>query len=872
MPEQTIQQLILRAAPERPALLAPGRAPLTYAGLAQLISETGAALNERGLGAGDRVALLAPNGPEAAAAFLAISANAACGPLNPAYSERELEFYLTDLRAKAVVIAAGLDTPAETVARRLGAAVLHLKPGNAAAGAFTLHGPAGGDSSSAGSPRESDTALLLHTSGTTSRPKLVPLSHRNLCASAGNIAHTLALTPADRCLNVMPLFHIHGLAGALMSSCYAGASVVCTPGLLVTAFFEWLEQLEPTWYTAVPTMHQSILARAQSHLAAPPRHRLRLARSSSASLAPKLMQGIEELFGVPVIESYGMTEAAHQMASNPLPPLARKPGSVGLRAGPAIAILDETGSVLPPGTVGEVVIRGENVTAGYEANPEANRAAFTDGWFRTGDQGRFDEEGYLFLVGRLKELINRGGEKIAPQEIDDALMEHPGVALAVAFAVPHERLGEEVGVAIVPRPGAALTQLRIQQFVAERLADFKVPRVVRFVEEIPKGPTGKLQRIGLAAALGVDPIRERRVETREKEAPRNDAERKMAEIWREVLKIPEVGIDEDFFALGGDSLLAAVLTHRIAEVFGAEPPLLVFRTAPTVAGMVAAIERGGKREDGLVVLREEGGEPPVFCVAGHGGRLLGLTNLAHHLPPGRPVLALPPPRGGKLHRIEDLAADYVETVLARQPEGPHILFGHCFGGFVAFEMACLLRSSGREVGLLAMLECFNRGWFDALSPAGRAWVRLRHAVRRAAFHGRRIASRPPREAFEHLRRRWEVVREVRREMAVQQQYEACVLEGREIAAEMTRQRSLNRAALTTYAPGTYDGPALLIAPAAPRANRYPAPLLGWGAHLSGPAEMIEVDDGLAGMLAEPAVQEVGRLVGLRLERSRAGVA
>ena len=344
---------------------------------------------------------------------------------------------------------------------------------------------------------------MLHTSGTTSRPKIVPLSHANTCASARNISATLSLGPEDRCLNVMPLFHIHGLMAAVLASLSAGASVHCPSGFNALGFFAWLDAVRPTWYTAVPTMHQAILARAGRNREIIGRSRLRLIRSSSASLPPQVMAELEEVFGVPVIESYGMTEAAHQMASNPLPPKPRKPGSVGLAAGPEIAILGESGALQPQGTQGEVAIRGDNVTTGYEANPEANAGAFTDGWFRTGDLGFFDEDGYLTITGRLKEIINRGGEKISPREVDEVLTGHDAVAQAVTFAVPHDKLGEDVAAAVVLREGRSLTEKELRDFAAKRLAAFKVPRTVVFLDEIPKGATGKLQRIGLAEQLGL---------------------------------------------------------------------------------------------------------------------------------------------------------------------------------------------------------------------------------------------------------------------------------------------------------------------------------------------------------------------------------
>ena len=348
-----------------------------------------------------------------------------------------------------------------------------------------------------------DTALVLHTSGTTSRPKIVPLLQRNVVASARNIVATLALGPGDVCLNIMPLFHIHGLMAATLASLAAGAQVSCSPGFNALRFFHWLDDVKPTWYTAVPTMHQAILARAERHHDSLARCRLRLIRSSSASLPPQVMAQLERTFRAPVIEAYGMTEAAHQMASNPLPPRPRKPGSVGVAAGPDVAIMDERGALLPGGEIGEVVIRGTNVTPGYESNPEANAKAFTNGWFRTGDQGALDEEGYLRLTGRLKELINRGGEKISPLEIDEALMHHPAVQQVVAFGMPHEQLGEEVAAAVVLREGQHATERELREFAATRLIHFKVPRKIVIVTEIPKGATGKLQRIGLAAKLGV---------------------------------------------------------------------------------------------------------------------------------------------------------------------------------------------------------------------------------------------------------------------------------------------------------------------------------------------------------------------------------
>jgi oxalate---CoA ligase len=502
----TIPELITRGSDAAPAITAPQSVPLTYQGLRALAASTTAELNRFGIGRNDRVAIVLPNGPEMAAAFVAIGAAATTAPLNPAYKESEFEFYLTDLKAKVLIVEAGARTPAREVASRLGVPIIELlSQRSSGAGSFVLVPLAAmtGPPALAGAAEADDVALALHTSGTTSRPKMVPLAQGNVTASARHIVDSLALTPADVSLNIMPLFHIHGLIAAVLSSLAAGATVCCTPGFDAFKFFGWLDEVKPSWWTAVPTMHQAILARADRNREIIGRARPRFLRSSSASLPPQVMAALEETFGCPVVEAYGMTEAAHQMASNPLPPRARKPASVGLAAGPEIGIMDSEGRLLAPGELGEVVIRGPNVTQGYEANPAANAAAFSNGWFRTGDQGVIDGEGYLRLTGRLKELINRGGEKVSPLEIDEVLMNHPAVAQVVTFAMPHAKLGEEVAAAVVLRDGLIATERDLRDFCAARLAEFKVPRRIVILEEIPKGATGKLQRIGLAEKLGL---------------------------------------------------------------------------------------------------------------------------------------------------------------------------------------------------------------------------------------------------------------------------------------------------------------------------------------------------------------------------------
>jgi acyl-CoA synthetase (AMP-forming)/AMP-acid ligase II len=585
---------IARLRPDAPAILAPHRAALSWVRLAELVENTRRALRAAGVAGGDRVAVVQPNGPEAATAFIAMGASAAFAPLNPSYAEAELEFFLTDLGARALIVQEGLESAASRVAARLGVPAITLRPAaDGEAGWFTLAGTAAPDAADRPTG-EDDVALVLHTSGTTSRPKMVPLRHLNLCVSAENIARSLALSPSDRSLNIMPLFHIHGLVGSVLASLAAGGSVACTPGFNAARFFEWMDELAPTWYTAVPTMHMAVLARAAAHAEVIARRPLRLIRSCSSSLPPRVMADLERVFGAPVLEAYGMTEASHQIASNPLPPGERRAGSVGLPTGVEVAVVGEDGEPAGAGAAGEVVIRGRNVTHGYAGPPELTAAAFRNGWFRTGDQGRLDVDGYLYLTGRLKEMINRGGEKVSPREIDEVVLDHPGVAEAIAFAVPHAQLGEEIGVAVVPRQGASVTEAEIREHAARRLAAFKVPRVVRIVAAIPKGPTGKPQRIGLAEKLGVAPLDY--AQTRSavaSAAPPTGIEARLAAIWRRVLDCEAVGAEDDFFALGGDSVLAVLLLEEVARELGGEIPMLAFLERPTIAAMAASLASAG---------------------------------------------------------------------------------------------------------------------------------------------------------------------------------------------------------------------------------------------------------------------------------------
>ncbi|NJO04486.1 MAG: AMP-binding protein [Chloroflexaceae bacterium] len=459
-------------------------------------------LRDFGLGRGDRIALVMGNSPELVQCFFAAATCGTVAPLNPKYTVDDFAFYYGDTHARALITLP--DTvPAAHEAAPDAMQIIHALP--QPDGSVRLEQVRGNLPPRAAEPISADDiAMILHTSGTTSRPKRVPLRHRNMVASARNIAGTYNLSPDDMALCVMPLFHVHGLMGSMMATLASGGALVVPSGFSAMEFWKWMRTFSPTWYSAVPTMHQLLLQRAERNQETIAAHPFRFIRSSSAPLPPVVLERIESTFNAPLLESYGMTEATHQMASNPLPPAARKAGSVGYGFGVDVAIMDETSStLLPQGATGEVVVRGPNVIDGYEQNPEANAKSFVDGWFRTGDQGHIDADGYLILTGRLKELINRGGEKISPFEIDNLLLRHPAVEQALAFAVPHKMLGEEINAAVVLKPGSDISEADLRDYCAENLAPFKVPRAFHMLEEIPRGATGKLQRLAMARLLNL---------------------------------------------------------------------------------------------------------------------------------------------------------------------------------------------------------------------------------------------------------------------------------------------------------------------------------------------------------------------------------
>ena len=500
MSKKIVKNIFENTDDDKIAITSENKSQISYKNLKIFIDNISKQLSGNGITNKDRAAIVLPNGPTMATSFLGISSYMSAAPLNPSYKSEEYEFYLKDLNPKILIVEKNSKNPSIEIAKKLNIEICELKiHKDQPEGLFNLFE----NKSDYSLPNENDEALVLHTSGTTSRPKIVPLSNNNIYSSSENISKSLDLTDKDHCLNIMPLFHIHGLIAVLATSMKVGASICASSGFNALKFLDLAKSEKITWYSGVPTMHQAILLRANKSGDVAKKLNLRLIRSSSASLPPAVFKNLNEVFNCPVIEAYGMTEATHQMTSNPLPPKQQKAGFVGLPAGPEVCIMDDNGNILKQGNVGEICIKGDNVTLGYENNDDANKTSFTNGWFRTGDQGYFDNDGYLKISGRLKEIINKGGEKISPLEVDNILMDHPSIDQAVCFGYEDKMLGENIASAIIIKDGMECSENEVLNYAEKKLAKFKIPKKIFFVDEIPKGATGKLQRNVLAKKFGL---------------------------------------------------------------------------------------------------------------------------------------------------------------------------------------------------------------------------------------------------------------------------------------------------------------------------------------------------------------------------------
>jgi acyl-CoA synthetase (AMP-forming)/AMP-acid ligase II/thioesterase domain-containing protein/acyl carrier protein len=712
------------ATPDAPAIVAEGRRPLTYRELAQQSGRIRERLNSMGFGRGDRIAIVGPNDAAMAALITAVMGGATAMPMNPELSLAEFVVYLRDLNAQAIAIDSGLETAARTAAREIGLPVLEVErlAGDIAGTVDIRPGVSAGKAKQPEPAQADDLALVLMTSGTTANSKLIPITHRQLALKADRYARALAITGADRCLNLMPLFHGHGLQGTVYTALYTGGSFLMLPAFSVDNFFRLIATQAPTWYSGSYTFHHAIAQAASDHADDIKKSCLRVVRVGSGLLEAKIANELERQLGALVLSNYSCTEVS-LICSAPLPPVPRKNGTVGrpLEGGMEVAIMGAGKQLLPPGERGEVVVRAADVFSGYENDPATNAECFVGEWYRTGDEGVFDADGYLTLTGRIKDIINRGGEKITPLEVDAAIKSHPDVADAMTFPIPHATLGEEVAAAVIPAPGAVFTDEVLSKYLRGRLAPFKVPRRFVIVDKFPMGPTGKIPRRGLADAFGLSiATAAARTERVEDDRPATPLEARLQRLWQETLRLDRVGLNEDFFMLGGDSLQAVELFLRIEKEFGRRLPRSVLFEAGTVAKMAELVEEFAPSPC-LVPIQPKGNRPPFFCIHDANGEVLNYRELARLVGDAQPFYGIQC-RGldgeeEPFTNVADMAAHYVREIKKVQPVGPYYLGGYSFGGRVAYVMAQQLRAAGEEIALLALI--------DVYSQAGRVRVRLR---------------------------------------------------------------------------------------------------------------------------------------------------
>ena len=712
---------LTRQGADAPALLSPACAVISRADLLREIDHLGELLHRGGIEVTDRVALVARPGHRAAISLLGIACHAVCIPFNPANTTEESRALLQETHARALLVMADdVEGPTHLAATQLGIKCLV---------------PSETDS---GSPRASslptaeDTALIMVTSGTTEKPKIVPITHAQLLARVRKSMALLGIVDGDRCLNLMPLHYMHGLNSGLIGPIFSGGSTICPPSFDPAAFSAGVNELRATWYTAGATYHQAIHGWLLDTPGLIDGHSLRFARSGSAPLPARVQCELEECLGVPVIESYSSTETG-TMTANP-PQGARKPGTVGCGINGELAVVDANGRRLPPGVMGEVVARGPCIVRGYENNAALNEAAFRQGWFYTGDIGMLDADGYLTLGGRLKDIINRGGEKISPAEIDAMLLTHPSVEEAISFAIPHPTLYQDVAAFVVLCAEQSCEEAELRDYLRTRLTSAKVPRRILCVDHIEKGPTGKPVRAAQSdrfinlIAERPDPVALATLE--ERYGPITAL---ILMLWRKVLRQDDLGLNSDFFETGGNSLTAVSLLTDIETALQIRVTIEDLLQYPTPRQLAEAAigRRVGKGRD-VLAFNVDGTMPPIFAICGRYGYALRLAPLGQALGYDQPFYALQPPGmdwdAAGLHGIPSMAAHYIAVIRDTQPNGPYRLIGSSFGGLMVFEIACQLQQAGERVELLALV--------DTSMPSYRLGERVvKRAANRMREHG-----------------------------------------------------------------------------------------------------------------------------------------
>jgi acyl-CoA synthetase (AMP-forming)/AMP-acid ligase II/thioesterase domain-containing protein/acyl carrier protein len=828
-----------------PALVGEGMPPLSYRGLVDMIDLVGRSLNESGLGRGDRIAIVHPEGRNMAAALVSIMNNATAVPCNPDSTLGEFSLQFRDMRVNAVAIAIGMDTPAREAAAGLSLPIFDIHPdGN---GSIHLVSPIQGHgalSARQGSAEPDDIAVLLATSGTTSQSKIVPLRQRNLAARNTNQARTLGLTTDDRCLNAMRLFHSGGIGRGLTTTLVSGGSVAFLTESSISGIFDTLENEKATWMGGSYAHYHAIHPHLKTYGEAIDRIslRLRFLSSGTGALNPSLAADVEKTFNVPIVVVFGSSESGNIAGDSPNDIRTDK-ASTGKRVHSGVAILDDQGLELPDGETGEIVVKGDQVIDGYENDDAANRLAYCGEWFRLGDLGHFNEDGYLYITGRIKELINRGGEKVSPNEIDDTLLEHNDIVAAATFPVPHPTLGEDVAVAVVPADDANLDDVAIMSYLRERLSEQKMPRRLFITDEIPKGPTGKVQRHKLADHFCAPGDAE--VDRSDDYGPATPLEAQLQALWAASLGRDHVGLHEDYFQLGGDSLQAVELFLSIEKTLGQPLPRSILFEASTVAEMA---ERIGSTSNArcVVPIQPNGSRPPLFCVHDVNGNVLNFRVLAAYLGTEQPVYGVQSVgldgSEAPLTQIEDMAARYVTELRAVQPFGPYCLCGYSMGGWIAYEMAQQLKKAGQHVAFL--------GLFDTSSRQGPQRASL---VQWLGHHVTAMAAIKPSEIIPYIGQRVRNLAEMSRLAVRSRLFRAAQAVGASSdAGSPARIADANSYASRVYNIRPYDGDAVLF-----KATRYawthPDAHKGWYGLIGGRFETVPIPGTHGDILEEPNV-------------------
>jgi len=702
--------------PDHPAMICSGAAPLSYDGLQRIIDEIRRNLRAAGITRTARIAIAISGGPHAALAIIGVACAAVAIPLDPKLTAPEIEKRVAVLRPDALMLLHGTDSAARRVAERQRVPIIEASPASDGTIGLRISAPVAPAPAPAADPEPHAPAFILQTSGTTAEAMSVPFSHRNMLAAAARLKTWFQLSPEDRCLCVSPLYYSHGLKVTVLTPILTGGTVAFPAGTSSRCdLTEWFGTLQPTWYSAAPTLHRTVLDRMSDGSEFQITHSLRFVLSGGAPLPCDVHEGLERTLGAPVVEHYGSSEAAQIAANTPAPGRSRV-GTCGIPWPDTVMIVDGHGKPLPPGYEGEILVRGATVMSGYLDAPELNQTAFRDGWLKTGDIGSLDLEGFLTLHGREKDLINRGGEKVWPIEIDTALMRHPAVAEAAAFGVPHPRLGEDVAAAVQLKAGEKVEPLALREFLSEQLAPFKVPRRIVIVKQLPKGLTGKVLRRSLREMFGSP---EEVAGSAPDAAAADSLSTEILKIWERLLKCSPISLDDDFFEKGGDSLLSVELLAELDRLMGQTIPSSILFEASTVRQLTRKLSQAQSLSSGPVArIAATGSNPPLIYFHGDPAGGSYVKKLAGLLGPNQPLVVIAPHGLGNEPipaSLEAMAAGRLPSILEAQPEGPYRLGGYCIGGLVAFEVARLLIHAGKQVELVVMI--------DSPTANARPWVK-----------------------------------------------------------------------------------------------------------------------------------------------------